>query len=172
MDATQLLQRILDQQVLIVQKLYDVERALHPMVRANVIEMYIIKNGEKKRVTNMLVKIGDVYELECLPKFDDGAGNLIPAKIDKVPAWLVSDESLAKIEVDSNNAFKAKVTILSEGNFLAQAKCDVDRGEAEKFLIGEIAFEVAGAEATVIAMSVTKFLAPEPTPVEPVPAQA
>lgn len=156
MDATQILAKLLIQQELMVQKLYDIEQALHPMVRANVIEIYTTKNGVRVKVDHMLVKVGEAYILECLPKYDDGAGNLVPAKIDGAPAWSVSDESLAKLELIDGEPFKAKVTMLAEGSVVAQAACDVDRGEAVKTLVGEASFEIAGPEATVIALSISK----------------
>lgn len=155
-DTNQLLQKLLEQSYLTNKKLYDIEQALSPTVRANVIEIWTTKNGVKKKVDNMLGKIGEVYDLECAPKYDDGAGNLIPAKIDGLPRWSVTDELLAKLEVDPDNGFKARLTLLAEGAFVAQAACDADRGEGEKIIVGEVAFEVAGPEATVIAVSVTK----------------
>lgn len=156
MDATQLLQKLLEQQIMTNKKLYDIEQALSPTIRANVIEIYAIKNGVRVKVDNMLVKVGEAYLLECLPKYDDGAGNLVPAKIDGAPKWSVSDETLAKLELIDGEPFKAKVTMLAEGNVVAQAACDVDRGEAEKVLVGEASFEIAGPEATVIALSISK----------------
>lgn len=156
MDSNQLLEKLLAQAIITNNKLYDLEQAMNPTKRANVVEIYVTKDGVREKVEHMFAKSGAVIDLDGDFKYKDADGNLQDAEIDGVPAWALTDESLAKFEVDAADASKAVLTVVgTKGKFKMQLKADADRGEGVREILGELEIEILGPEAEVVVISAT-----------------
>lgn len=109
--------------------------------------------------------------------FFDKGGNA--AKVDGLPKWGVSDESVASLKI-SEDGMSAEATALKAGSFKFVGTADADLGEGVK----PLAFEseeivVLAGEAVMVKLSlgepvdapVVEEPAPEPVPEEPAPVE-
>jgi hypothetical protein len=88
-------------------RLERLESVLASQSRAHVIEFFINYEGRRKKVVNMFMKKDEILDLSL--GFRDKNGD--SAKVDGVPAWALTDESLGK-----SNASEAVEINTKRGN--------------------------------------------------------
>jgi hypothetical protein len=130
-------------------------RLLFPKKVAKTVEIYVLINGEFKKVEHMFLKVSEKLPLSLVIK--DSQGN--PAKVDVAPKWSLSDESLAALEVSEDGLSAVLVPSGSLGSFAVQALVDADLGEGVKELLGELLVDLVSGEAVSVEISAG---APEP----------
>lgn len=74
-----------------------------------------------------------------------------PAKVDGVPSWKSSDESVLTVEV-SEDGLTVTAQAVSEGTAVVTFEADADLGEGVKPLVGTEDFQVLPAEAVSVAL--------------------
>jgi hypothetical protein len=90
----------------------------------------------------------DDKSLPVSVEFVDAKGNA--AKVDGLPQWAVSDESLATLEVAADGLSAVVKPVGPLGSFKLQVKADADLGEGVKEILGELDIEVIGGEAVAV----------------------
>lgn len=144
-----ILEQIADILLGISRTLNHIEQHLRPEITATTIEFYTTINGSKERVANMFLKVDENLPLSIAIK--DKRGNA--AKVDGVPAWAVTDEALAKLEVAEDGMGATLIPAGNVGVLKVQVKVDADLGEGVSELLGELEVEFLPLAATVIELS-------------------
>jgi hypothetical protein len=142
--------RLLNQLADIAKTLNSIEQALRPDGTACTVEFYTKINGAKVKVDSMFIKIDQVVDLAVA--FKDKLGNA--AKVDGLPVWALTDESLAGLVVAADG-LSAVLTPVGIGAFKVQVKADADLGEGVKEIIGELVVEVSPLEAEFVEIAAT-----------------
>lgn len=124
-----------------------IENYVKPGV-AQGVQFYCKINGRKTRVVEMFMKKDDVLDISVAftDKNDDAA------KVDGIPAWVLSDESLGSLEVAADG-MSAAFTPAKIGVGTVQLKADSDLGEGVKEIIGELPIEVSALDAEKVILS-------------------
>lgn len=146
----------------------DIVKAINPPEAARII-FFVEEGGQLKRIGgNMFQKVTEAKKFAV--KITDRFGN--DAKVDGVPAWASTNESLVDIAV-SADGLSAVVTPKGPlGALKLQVKADADLGEGVKELLGEADLELVAGDAEVLALSEVPLEEPapeEPAPEEPAP---
>lgn len=123
-------------------------QALRPDTMAETVEFYVIKNGVKKKVDNMFMKIDEVADLAVA--FKDRQGNL--AKVDGIPQWALTDAALGTLAV-AEDGLSAVFAPVAVGLLKVQVKADADLGEGVKEIIGELEIDISALEAEKVEIS-------------------
>jgi len=144
-----ILERIADILGDIRRTLNHIEQHLRPEITATAIEFYATINGVKEKVASMFLKSDENLPLAIAIK--DRKGNA--AKVDGAPAWAVTDESLAKLQVAEDGMSATLVPSGTVGTLKVQVKADADLGEGVKEILGELEVEIIPLEAAVIELS-------------------
>lgn len=82
-----------------------------------------------------------------------------PAKVDGLPSWAVTDESLASLTVSEDGMSAMLLPLGPVGSFQVQVKADADLGEGVKEILGSLDVELAAGEAVSVEIAAG---APEP----------
>ena len=133
----------------LIKKLNDLINSLVPTNFAETIKFFTIINGQKVEVSKMFLKVSQKLPLSIA--IADRFGN--PAKVDGVPQWAVSDESVASLEVAEDGMSAMLVPVGPVGIVMVQAKADADMGEGVKEILGEMEVEMIAGDAETIVMS-------------------
>ena len=75
------------------------------------------------------------------------------ARVDGAPAWAVTDESAAKLEVAEDGMSAVLTPTGVAATFQVQVKADADLGEGVKELLGSLDVEVLSGEAVSLEIS-------------------
>lgn len=97
----------------------------------------------------MFLKVSQKAKISIAIK--DKFGNA--AKVDGVPAWALSDDSLGSIQVEADGMsglFEPKGPI---GSLKVQVKADADLGEGVKEILGELSLDLMAGDAEVVELS-------------------
>jgi hypothetical protein len=86
-------------------------------------------------------------------KYIDSKGN--PAKVDGVPTWTSSDETVFTVAADSVNPFKAVITPGGLGTAQLKAVADADMGDGVKELITLGDIEIVAGEAVAGTLTIS-----------------
>lgn len=133
----------------ILRKINRIEAEVTSLTQAHVISFYVNIEGIKTKVDHMFLKI--TQALPVAVAFQDKLGNA--AKVDGLPVWAVTDESLAKLEVaEDGMSVVVKPTGLV-GAFKLQCKADADLGEGVKEILGELDIELLSGEAELVVLA-------------------
>lgn len=76
-----------------------------------------------------------------------------PAKVDGIPSWSLTDESLGSLAVEADGMSATLEPKGPIGAFSVQVKCDADLGEGVKEILGELAVELAAGDAEVVKLA-------------------
>jgi hypothetical protein len=100
----------------------------------------------------------DEQKVALAVEFKTAAGN--PAKVDGVPVWSSSDESVVTVEAseDGLSAVATAVGPLGTAQISCEADADLDEGET-RVITGVLDIEVRAAEAVIAVVAAG---APEP----------
>lgn len=118
-------------------------------VPAERVEFYTIIDGQKRKVTNMFLKI--TQKLPLFLSILDAQGN--QAKVDGKPAWSLTDEAMGKLEVNEDGMGALLTPAGKVADFKVQVKVDADLGEGVKELLGELDISLISGEAVTVALS-------------------
>ncbi len=119
------------------------------LVTAVRINFYTNVDGQERKVTEMFLR--DDKNLPLAIKPVDAKGNAAP--IDGVPAWSVTDESLATLEVAADGLSAVLKPVGPLGVFKVQCHADADLGPDAKDILGELDMEIIGGEAVSLQLS-------------------
>ncbi len=97
----------------------------------------------------MFLKISQNLPLAIAIK--DRLGN--DAKVDGIPAWALTDESLGKIEVAADGMSATLIPGDVTGACKLQVKADADLGAGVKEIVGELDIEFIGGDAVTISIA-------------------
>ncbi len=138
----------LDQLLVIAE---EIKAHLIPTGVAEIVEFYQLIGGEYQKVDNMFMKVDQVLDLAVA--FKDKLGNL--AKVDGVPTWALTDDSLAKLEVGADGMSAVFTPVGLVGKLLIQVKADADLGAGVVEIIGELDVEISALDAVTVELSGT-----------------
>lgn len=93
----------------------------------------------------------DSQNLPLNVAFKDQKGNAAP--VDGVPAWAVSDASLAVVEAADDGMSALIKPVGPLGAFKVQVSADADLGEGVSSIIGELDVEIVGGDAVSVQIS-------------------
>lgn len=120
-----------------------------PVSTAALIEFYITIGGQKQKVVHMFLKDSDNLPLSIAIK--DLKNN--DAKVDGVPAWSVTDPSLASLAVADDGMSAVLSPVGGLGAFKVQVHADADLGADIKDILGEMDVDIIAGDAATIAIS-------------------
>lgn len=137
------------QQSKILKNLDKALELLTVQFQASSIEFYSNFGGQKKRITNMFLKVSEALPLAIEVK--DKFGNL--AKIEGAPQWALTDSTLATLEVMEGGMSAVLKPVGAVGSLKVQVSCDADLSEGVKTILGELEVELLAGEAVVVAIT-------------------
>lgn len=128
-----------------------IERLLHRSIGgvAHYAEFHTIIDGQSRKVTHMFLLI--TQELPVSVVFKDKLGNV--AKVDGLPAWAVTDATLASLEVAADGLSAVVTPLGPVGSFKLQVSADADLGEGVKSILGELSVDLLPAEAVTVELT-------------------
>ncbi len=94
----------------------------------------------------------DMQKVAVSVAFVDAAGN--PARVDGVPAWSSSDESILTVAAAEGGLSAEVVTVGPLGAAQIVVRADADLGEGVREIIATQGFEVVGSEAVAANFTV------------------
>lgn len=127
----------------------SIESQLNPVTEAGVIEFYAVVGGKITKVENMFLKVSQSLPLSIAIK--DKFSN--PAQVDGKPAWAVSDESLASLEVAEDGLSATLSPKGLVGSLKVQVSADADLGEGVKSILGELSVDLLAGEAVSVEIA-------------------
>jgi hypothetical protein len=117
--------------------------------KAATIEILWLINNKPTGMDNMIFKAGETKK--AVLKINDKFGN--PAKVDGLPKWGSSNESLLSIVV-AEDGMSADVTSLGGMGLLElQVSADADMSDGVKDIFGKADVEVIAGDAEVLELS-------------------
>jgi hypothetical protein len=94
----------------------------------------------------------DLQKVKVSVGFVDAAGN--PAKVDGVPQWSSSDETILTVAAAEDGMSAEVVTVGPLGTAQVAVRADADLGEGIKEILATQGFEVVGSEAVAANFTV------------------
>lgn len=117
--------------------------------RARKVLFFTTRDGKQQRIEEMVLKVSQALPLSVA--FADAKGN--PAQVEGKPAWALTDESLAILEVAEDGLSALLKPIGPLGSFKVQVSADGDLGEGVKSIVGELAIDLIAADAVSVVIS-------------------
>lgn len=130
----------------ILKTLLRIEELLKPVGRATTVEFYTEINGILTKVNNMFpLKV--TQNLPLVLKALDAKGN--PAQLDasNPPAWNVTDELLATLEIAEDKMSAVLKPVGPLGVVTVTVHGDADLGEGQKDILGTVEIEMIAGDA-------------------------
>ncbi len=128
-----------------IEKLEEAETPLP----APQVEFYIVQDGQKKRIFNMIMKVSQ--RLPVSVEFKDKFGNA--AKVDGKPAWALTDASFGTVEAADDGLSAVFTPAGKAGEALLQVNADADLGEGVKAILGELAVTLLPGDAETVSIT-------------------
>ena len=150
-------------------KLFSKFYGLYPVKIASVKLVYISPNGERVKGNQMSIVLRNDQQVGFALAFEDKYGNAV-SELGSVPAWNVSDEALATLEVSEDGLSATVKPNGPKGSVLLNVVVDADPDEAYEELLGQAEIAILAGKATVVRLSgviTDQVAAPAPAPVEP-----
>ena len=137
------------QQSKILKNLDKALKLLTVQFQAASIEFYSTIGGQKKRITNMFLKVSEALPMGI--EIKDKFGNA--AQVEGAPQWAVTSPELATLEVAEGGMSAVLKPTGLVGLLKVQVSCDADLSEGVKTLLGELEVELLSGEAIAVAIT-------------------
>lgn len=146
------LEKIGDELAKLNQNLGSIIDLLTPQ-KAVKFNFYVVdEGGIQRKVKEMFLQVTKNLPLTVAPV--DKFGNA--AKVDGSPAWAVTDESLAELEVAADGLSAVLKPKGPMGAFKVQVKADADLGEGVKEVLGELDVELTAGDAVNVTIAASE----------------
>ena len=99
----------------------------------------------------MALVLTDEQKVALTVAFTTAAGN--PAKIDGIPKWQTSDETILTITPDADGQTATATTVGPIGTAQVSVTADADLGEGTREITGTLDVEVHAAEAVTVGIN-------------------